>query len=57
MLTEQEAFRIECLDDAGLRWSSIGVSSNVIYASFNALYDSITYKLHKDSGAIGKRSR
>ncbi len=39
---------IECLDDAGLRWSCIGVSSNVIDASFNALYDSITYKLFRD---------
>ena len=46
---------IECLDDAGLRWSCIGVSSNVIDASFNALYDSITYKLFRDGVASEQR--
>ncbi len=42
---------IESLDDAGHRWSCIGVSGNVIDASFNALYDSITYKLFRDGTA------
>ena len=37
---------IESTDDSGTRWSTIGVSANVIDASFNALHDSITYKLY-----------
>ncbi len=41
---------IESEDEAGERWTTIGVSSNVIDASFQALMDSIIYKLVK-SGA------
>ncbi|MBE0703229.1 MAG: hypothetical protein IH582_08685, partial [Afipia sp.] len=37
-------------DEKGARWTTIGVSSNVIDASFQALMDSLTYKLVK-SGA------
>jgi 2-isopropylmalate synthase len=36
---------IECGDAGGARWSTVGVSSNIIDASFQALVDSITYKL------------
>jgi 2-isopropylmalate synthase len=36
---------IESVDDQGRRWSTVGVSTNVIDASFGALYDAITYKL------------
>ncbi|MDH3241185.1 MAG: citramalate synthase [Alphaproteobacteria bacterium] len=36
---------IESADDEGNRWSTVGVSTNVIDASYNALYDAITYKL------------
>ena len=36
---------IESADAKGNRWSTVGVSTNVIDASFNALYDAITYKL------------
>jgi 2-isopropylmalate synthase len=36
---------IESADDKGNRWSTVGVSTNVIDASFNALNDAITYKL------------
>ena len=36
---------IECGDSAGSRWSTVGVSANIIDASFQALVDSITYKL------------
>ena len=36
---------IECGDATGARWSTVGVSSNIIEASFQALVDSITYKL------------
>src|SRR6266478_1752504 len=41
---------IESKDENGERWTTIGVSSNVIDASFQALMDSIVYKLVK-SGA------
>ena len=36
---------IECMDETGERWSTVGVSANIIDASFNALVDSINYKL------------
>ena len=39
---------IESADGLEQRWSSIGVSTNVIDASYNALNDSITYKLFRD---------
>ncbi|MBF0517169.1 MAG: citramalate synthase, partial [Nitrospirae bacterium] len=34
--------------DHSARWGTVGVSSNVIEASWHALVDSIEYKLHKD---------
>jgi 2-isopropylmalate synthase len=43
---------IECGDASGERWWTIGVSPNIIDASFQALTDSITYKLLR-SGAAG----
>ena len=39
---------IESVDDQGQRWSTVGVSTNVIDASYNALHDAITYKLFSD---------
>ena len=39
---------IESADRAGRRWATVGVSANVIDASYNALHDSITYKLFRD---------
>jgi 2-isopropylmalate synthase len=36
---------IESRDSKGNIWTTIGVSANVIDASFNALHDSVTYKL------------
>ena len=36
---------IESRDSKGRVWNTIGVSANVIDASFNALHDSVTYKL------------
>ena len=39
---------IESGDEDGETWSSVGVSTNVIDASYNALNDSITYKLMRD---------
>jgi 2-isopropylmalate synthase len=41
---------IESEDENGERWSTVGVSANIIDASFQALMDSIVYKLVK-SGA------
>ncbi len=41
---------IESEDESGERWTTIGVSPNIIDASFQALMDSIVYKLVK-SGA------
>ncbi|MCH8092689.1 MAG: citramalate synthase, partial [Proteobacteria bacterium] len=40
---------IESTDDSGQRWSTVGLSANVIDASYNALHDSITYKLFHDA--------
>lgn len=36
---------IESADETGERWTTVGVSANIIDASFQALVDSITYKL------------
>jgi 2-isopropylmalate synthase len=38
---------IESRDDAGVSWTTIGVSHNVIDASYNALVDAISYHLMK----------
>ncbi len=42
---------IESADDRGRRWSTVGVSTNVIDASYNALHDAITYKLFVDGAS------
>ena len=41
---------IESQDESGARWTTVGVSPNIIDASFQALMDSVVYKLVK-SGA------
>jgi len=38
---------IESADKTGERWTTVGVSTNVIDASFNALHDAITWKLFR----------
>jgi 2-isopropylmalate synthase len=38
---------IESADERGERWTTVGVSANIIDASFQALMDSIVYKLVK----------
>ena len=43
---------IESTDSKGLRWATVGVSPNVIDASYNALNDAITYKLFRDGALI-----
>jgi 2-isopropylmalate synthase len=40
---------VESADNKGNRWSTVGVSPNIVDASFEALTDSICYKLFRDS--------
>ena len=40
---------IESSDESGERWTTVGVSPNIIDASFQALVDSITWKLLKSN--------
>lgn len=42
---------VESRDGTGERWYTIGVNTNIIDASFEALYESITYKLMKSEAA------
>jgi 2-isopropylmalate synthase len=42
---------IESRDETGERWATIGVSPNIIEASFQALMDSIIYKLVRSGAA------
>ena len=39
--------------ETGARWTTVGVSPNIIDASFEALLDSINYKLLKDGARVG----
>ncbi|OLP55948.1 citramalate synthase [Rhizobium rhizosphaerae] len=45
---------IESGDSTGARWWTVGVSDNIIDASFQALMDSILYKLLKNRGEAGR---
>ena len=44
---------IESHDGSGARWWTVGVSDNIIDASFQALMDSIIYKLMKNREMAG----
>ena len=44
---------IESRDGSGARWWTVGVSDNIIDASFQALMDSIVYKLMKNREMAG----
>jgi len=44
---------IESADKQGVRWSTVGVSSNIIDASYGALRDAIVYKLYRDGAKTG----
>ncbi len=44
---------IESTDDSGHRWWTVGVSDNIIDASFQALMDSIVFKLMKNRELAG----
>lgn len=43
---------IESADSEGKRWHTVGVSTNIVDASFEALVDSINYKLLRDGAVI-----
>jgi 2-isopropylmalate synthase len=45
---------IESTDSDGVRWWTVGVSENIIDASFQALMDSVIYKLMKNRQLAGK---
>ena len=42
---------IDSEDENGLRWSTVGVSANILDASFQALLDSINWKLIKEGAS------
>ena len=43
---------IESTDESDVPWSTVGVSANIIDASFQALADSITYKLLRENAPV-----
>jgi 2-isopropylmalate synthase len=43
---------VESVDGKGRRWSTVGVSENIVDASFEALTDSIIYKLYRDGAKV-----
>ena len=43
---------IESADSAGRRWTTVGVSTNIIDASFNALHDGIAWKLMQEGAQV-----
>ena len=47
---------IDSEDGAGRRWSTVGVSANIVDASFEALLDAITWKLVRDSASCEGRA-
>ena len=44
---------IESADGKGERWFTVGVSPNIVDASFQAMSDSLTYKLYRDGAPAG----
>ncbi len=46
---------VESADSKGHRWSTVGVSPNIVDASFQALIDSIVYKLYRDGAPAGSK--
>ena len=43
---------IESTDKAGHRWATVGISPNIIDASYEALRDSIFYKLLREGADV-----
>jgi len=48
---------IESVDSRGARWFTVGVSPNIVDASFQALMDSITFKLLRDGAPESRKAR
>lgn len=48
---------VESMDGKGERWFTVGVSPNIVDASFQALIDSITYKLLRDGAPAPEKSK
>ncbi|GGL74935.1 citramalate synthase [Wenxinia marina] len=44
---------IDSSDATGRRWATVGVSANIVDASFEALLDAVTWKLVRDLGTVG----
>jgi len=45
---------IESADGDGNRWFTVGVSPNIVDASFRALHDSIVFKLYRQGASASK---
>ena len=45
---------IDSEDKSGQRWSTVGVSANIIHASLDALVDAINWKLLRDGAPAGR---
>ena len=43
---------IESADDRGDHWCTVGVSTNIIDASYRALRDAIVYKLYRENALV-----
>ena len=41
-----------CADGRGRRWSTVGVSANIVDASFQALQDAVLWKLLSDGAPV-----
>ena len=54
LVTAVTRVSIESTDSNGKNWFTIGVSTNIIDASFKALIDSLDYKLFKDNAPASK---
>ena len=48
-LRTQVGLLIDSADGQGRRWSTVGVSANIVDASFEALLDAVRWKLLRDS--------
>jgi 2-isopropylmalate synthase len=46
---------IDSADSKGNRWSTVGVSANIVDASFEALLDAVLWKLIRDTGAVPQK--
>jgi 2-isopropylmalate synthase len=55
--TEGTAARVRVVIESRDHWTTVGVSENVIEASWLALVDSVEYKLFKDLGGLGEPTR